>query len=226
MNTQVEEIKPLIERFREHHHAIASMVAAGLTPAMIRRQTGISLHRLTLYMADPTFNELIAQKAKVVAEKFDENIDQYLDLGMGNMIRSEALIAERLNEDEPIPLLTLDRISQGRADRFGYSKHSTMRVEHDFATMLDKAIARSGKGELKQIESSVTGERLSNGRMPSMLESAQAHASVTDTIEAQAEPAVLNQPALPPPPERAKAPHRPQPPARSFVAVLKKRKIA
>ena len=195
MNSQVEEIKPLIERFREHHHAIASMVAAGLTPAMIRRQTGISLHRLTLYMADPTFNELIAQKAKVVAEKFDENIDQYLDLGMGNMIRSEALIAERLNEDEPIPLLTLDRISQGRADRFGYSKHSTMRVEHDFATMLDKAIARSGKGELKQ-------------------------------IEAQAEPAVLNQPALPPPPERAKAPHRPQPPARSFASVLKKRKIA
>ena len=195
MNTQIEEIKPLIERFREHHHAIASMVAAGLTPAMIRRQTGISLHRLTLYMADPTFNELIAQKAKVVAERFDENIDQYLDLGMGNMIRSEALIAERLNEDEPIPLLTLDRISQGRADRFGYSKHSTMRVEHDFATMLDKAIARSGKGELKQ-------------------------------IEAQAEPAVLNQPALPPPPERAKAPHRPQPPARSFASVLKKRKIA
>ena len=195
MNSQVEEIKPLIERFREHHHAIASMVAAGLTPAMIRRQTGISLHRLTLYMADPTFNELIAQKAKVVAERFDENIDAYLDLGMGNMIRSEALIAERLNEDEPIPLLTLDRISQGRADRFGYSKHSTMRVEHDFATMLDKAIARSGKGELKQ-------------------------------IEAQAEPAVLNQPALPPPPERAKAPHRPQPPARSFASVLKKRKIA
>ena len=195
MNSQVEELKPLIERFREHHHAIASMVAAGLTPAMIRRQTGISIHRLSLYMADPTFNELIAQKAKVVAEKFDENIDQYLDLGMGNMIRSEALIAERLNEDEPIPLLTLDRISQGRADRFGYSKHSTMRVEHDFATMLDKAIARSGKGELKQ-------------------------------IEAQAEPAVLNQPALPPPPERAKAPHRPQPPARSFASVLKKRKIA
>ena len=195
MNSQVEELKPLIERFREHHHAIASMVAAGLTPAMIRRQTGISLHRLTLYMADPTFNELIAQKAKVVAERFDQNVDAYLDLGMGNMIRSEALIAERLNEDEPIPLLTLDRISQGRADRFGYSKHSTMRVEHDFATMLDKAIARSGKGELKQ-------------------------------IEAQAEPAVLNQPALPPPPERAKAPHRPQPPARSFVAVLKKRKIA
>lgn len=194
MNSQVEEIKPLIERFREHHHAIASMVAAGLTPAMIRRQTGISLHRLTLYMADPTFNELIAQKAKVVAERFDENIDAYLDLGMGNMIRSEALIAERLNEDEPIPLLTLDRISQGRADRFGYSKHSTMRVEHDFATMLDKAIARSGKGELKQ-------------------------------IEAQAEPAVLNQPALPPPPERVKAP-RPQPPARSFASVLKKRRIA
>lgn len=195
MNSQIEELKPLIERYREHHHAIASMMAAGMTDSMIRQRTGVSFYRLTSYRSDPTFNELIAQKAEKIAEKFDQNIDAYLDLGMGNMIRSEALIAERLNEDEPIPLLTLDRISQGRADRFGYSKHSTMRVEHDFATMLDKAIARSGKGELKQ-------------------------------IEAQAEPAVLNQPALPPPPERAKAPHRPQPPARSFASALKKRKIA
>jgi hypothetical protein len=197
MNSQVEELKPLIERFREHHHAVASMMAAGMTDAMIRRQTGISHHRLSLYRADPTFQELVIQKAQVVAEKFDQNIDAYLDLGMGNMIRSEALIAERLNEDEPIPLLTLDRISQGRADRFGYSKHSTMRVEHDFASMLDKAIARSGKApEIKQIE-------------------AQAEAPMTPS----------QQSLLPPPPERARAP-RPQPPARSFAAVLKKRRIA
>ena len=198
MNSQVEELKPLIERYREHHHAIASMMAAGMTDAMIRRQTGVSFYRLSSYRSDPTFNELIAQKAEKIAEKFDQNIDAYLDLGMGNMIRSEALIAERLNEDEPIPLLTLDRISQGRADRFGYSKHSTMRVEHDFASMLDKAIARSGKApEIKQIE-------------------AQAEAPMTPS----------QQSLLPPPPERAKAPHRPQPPARSFASVLKKRKIA
>src|SRR5208282_4607503 len=82
----------------------------------------------------------------------------YLDLGMSNMIASERMIAERLDAAEekdavPISLPVLDKISQGRADRFGYSKHTVHHHEHDFATALDRAIARSGKAEvIKQIE--------------------------------------------------------------------------
>ena len=198
--SQVEELNPVIEHYREHHHAVASMVAAGMTPAMIRRKTGISTHRLTLYMADPTFNELVVQKAKIIEEKFEENIDTYLDLGVSNMILAETMVSEHLHQaidrEELLPIGTLDRISQGRADRFGYSKHTVLHHNHDFASALDRAIARSGKAEPKQ-------------------------------IEAQAAPAVLNQPALPAPPERVGAP--PLSPARSLSSVLspiKRRRVA
>ena len=49
---------------------------------------------------------------------------------------------------------TLNRISQDRADRFGYPKTSQVTHKHDFATALDRAIERSGKAkEVKVIES-------------------------------------------------------------------------
>lgn len=148
----------IITRYRETHHSVARMVAADMTPSMIHQRTGLSQRRLTLLLADPSFNELIAIYRQRIEEKWNDTVDVYLDLGMSNMIRAESQIAERLDEAEnegaePLPLAILDRISQGRADRFGYSKHSTLDVKHDFASMLDRAIARSGKQDaVKQIE--------------------------------------------------------------------------
>ena len=171
--SQVEEVRELNvwQRFREEHHAVARMIAAGLSDSMIRQRTGRSIRRLTLLRADPSFQELIAVYSQRIEEKWDENLDTFLDLGMGNMIRAEAQIAEHLDKCEDtgelLPVGTLDR-----------------------------AIARSGKAEPKQ-------------------------------IEAQAAPAVLNQPALPAPPERVGAP--PQSPARSLSSVLnpiKRRRVA
>ncbi len=144
----------VVQQFRESHHAVARMFASGMTPSMIRQRSGYSLRRLSLLWNDPTFQELIKIYAKRVGEAWDRNMDTYLDLGVSNMIRAEALVAEALdNDDDPPPLLALDRISQGRADRFGYGKHNTVEHKFDFATLLDKAIARSGKAvEVKQIE--------------------------------------------------------------------------
>lgn len=148
----------IIERFREQHHAVAKMFASGMTPWMIRQRTGISMRRLTLLWNDPSFQELVKVYGKRVEEKWNANLDTYLDLGMSNMILAESQIAERLDDSmnagaEPIPLAMLDKISQGRADRFGYSKHSVMEHKHDFASLLDGAIARSGKAkEVKLIE--------------------------------------------------------------------------
>jgi hypothetical protein len=139
----------IIERFREQHHAVARMFAAGFSDSMIRQKTGISLRRLTLLWNDPSFQELIAVYSQRVEDKWNENIDVYLDLGMSNMLRAEAQIAEHIEKaeeaDELLPLGMLNKISQDRADRFGYSKHTIHHHEHDFATALDKAIARSGK---------------------------------------------------------------------------------
>ncbi len=160
MSTQIEEIRKLslIEQFRAQHHAIARMFAAGMTKSMIHQRTGISFRRLTLYEADPSFQELIMQKAQE-SETFAD-VDAWHDSAMSNMILAEAQIAEHLERAEEhgelLPVGILDRISQGRADRFGYSKHSNVTVRHDFAAELDRAIERSGKaGELKLIEGRV-----------------------------------------------------------------------
>ena len=154
MQLEASELS-IVERFRESHHAVARMFASGMTPSMIRQRTGYSQRRLTLLWGDPSFQELIAHYAQRVQEVWEEKLDTFLDLGMSNMIRAESQIAEHLDKSEDtgelLPVSTLDRISQGRADRFGYSKHTIHHHEHDFATALDKAIARSGKGEAMKV---------------------------------------------------------------------------
>lgn len=142
----------LMEQYRESHHAIAMMFAADMTPSMIRQKTGRSLRRLNLLYNDPSFQELISVYRKRMVEKWDAAMDAYTDLGVSNMLRSESLIGDRLNDDnaDEIPLLTLSKISEGRADRFGYSKHSIHHHDHSFADLLDRAISRSNG--VKQIE--------------------------------------------------------------------------
>ena len=138
----------ITELFRESHHAVARMLAIGMSLSMIRQRTGRSARSISLLLADPSFQELIAIYSERVDEKWEEVTDRYLDLGISNMIRAESLIADKLEADDEVPITVLDKISQGRADRFGYSKNSTLRVEHDFASALDKAISRSDKARV------------------------------------------------------------------------------
>ena len=156
-----------LDHYRERHHAVARLVAIGATPEFIRRQTGVTFRRISLLTADPTFNELVSGYRAKVDEAWNRNVDQYMDLGMGNMILSESMITDRLEkadeEGEELPLLTLNRLSQDRADRFGYPKTTQVEHKHDFAALLDRAIERSGKAkEVKVIESSAV--EVSEGR--------------------------------------------------------------
>lgn len=148
----------IVALYRETHHRIAQMFAMGMTPSMIRQQTGISQRRLLLYWNDPTFQDLIAKYSAQQEEKLKLAADALTDAAVGNMLLAEGMITDRLHaalEDgaEPIPLATLNKLFESRADRFGYGKHATIKHEHDFATALDRAIERSGKKDVvKQLE--------------------------------------------------------------------------
>ncbi len=180
-----------IDQYRESHHTIARLVAIGATHDLIRRQTGVTFRRLSLHLGDPSFVELVEHYRKDVDRRWDQNVDKYLDLGMGNMIRTEAMIADKLDEadekGESIPLLTLNRLSQDRADRFGYPKTSQVEHKHDFAALLDRAIERSGKArEVKVIESiavevseGVSSSRTSTPSLPSGSGEVTAPKSIT-----------------------------------------------
>lgn len=168
-----------ISRFRESHHRIAQYFALGMTASMIRRQTGISIRRLTIMWNSPAFQDLIKHYSAETEEKIAVAQDAFADLAISNMLRAETMIADKLADAEEgeadVPFAILNKIVEGRADRFGYGKNSTVKVEHDFATQLDRAIARSGKAkEVKVIE----GEASSIPALPSTAEPAKTPPTV------------------------------------------------
>lgn len=142
----VEEVD-LLSRYRESHHAIARMFAAGMTTDAIRKATGFASRRLILLTYDPTFQELVSYYRKKYVEKFEDGVDAYTELALGNMMAAERQLSDKLDAAQEsgdfLPTRELISIAADRADRFGYSKHTTVRVEHDFAALMDKAIARS-----------------------------------------------------------------------------------
>jgi hypothetical protein len=199
-----------LDQYRERHHAVARLVAIGATHDHIRRQTGCTFRRISLLIADPSFKELVEGYRKQVDEAWNRNVDQYLDLGMGAMIMSESMIVDQLEEadeaGEKLPLLTLNRLSQDRADRFGYPKTSQVEHKHDFAALMDRAIARSDKvKEVKMIEA--LSVEVSEGS-----QSSRTHV-----------------PSLPSGPEVVVAPQSPPPRARPSIASIlttKRRRVA
>lgn len=139
----------VVRQYRDSHHRIAQMFAAGWSPQDITHKTGIPLRRLYVLYRDPSFQELIAQYSKEAIERLQIDTDAFTHLAISNLIRSEQMISDHIAEAEEsgelIPIDKLNRIVSDRADRFGYSKHSVIHHNHDFAAALDRAISRSGK---------------------------------------------------------------------------------
>jgi hypothetical protein len=48
-----------LKRLRDSHHAVARLLAKGLTPAQVSLQTGYALSRISVLQRDPTFRELM-----------------------------------------------------------------------------------------------------------------------------------------------------------------------
>lgn len=141
---------PVVAKLRDPHHRLARLIASGLRIGEVVARSGYSYGRLAVLQNDPAFKELVAHYRNVVTEEFKESIDDYYDLAASNMLKAERQIAEKLEEadeaGELLPTKDLLAISRDAADRFGYGKKSTnVNVNVDFASQLEKAIARSGK---------------------------------------------------------------------------------
>src|SRR6266478_4355217 len=145
-----EPIHGIVRRFRDPHHRVARLFASGLRVGEVVERSGYSYNRVKTLHDDPAFQQLIAKYREKVDASFVANVDEFYDLATSNMRKAETMIAERLEaaeeEDIDIPLKTLVDISGDRMDRFGYGKRQTnLNVNADFASLLEKAIQRSGK---------------------------------------------------------------------------------
>lgn len=137
-------------RFRESHHAIARMFASGMTISKVSHETGYTRRRLNILLSDPTFQELIAQKAETLEEKIEDGMDHFYEVHYGNMMFSARRLQERLEEleeaGEHLPVRDYLAVIKDGADRFGYSaKTVRTNVNVDFAVALDRAIERTTK---------------------------------------------------------------------------------
>lgn len=140
-------------KLRDSHHRIARLAAAGLRTREIAARAGYSYQRVSDLLGSPAMDELVAQYRVKVDEAFVESQDEFYDLATRNMLAAERHIADHIAElDESgdlLPVRTALAISRDAADRFGYSKHQVnVNVNADFASKLEQAIARSGKGTL------------------------------------------------------------------------------
>lgn len=151
---------PTITRIKDSHHFIAKLFAAGMDTVQVAQHIGYPYSRVRMIRASPAFEELIQDYRKQVDQQWLANLDAYFDVTTSNMMRAELQLADRLaqaedNDDEALPVRDLIAISRDAADRFGYGKKQTnVNVNADFASLLEKAIQRSGKSVdgFKQIE--------------------------------------------------------------------------
>ena len=49
-------VAPMLKRLRDSHHAVARLLAHGLTPFQVSLQTGYSPSRISTLQADPNFS--------------------------------------------------------------------------------------------------------------------------------------------------------------------------
>lgn len=153
--TEKRPTQNVVKAFRDWHHRIARLVAMGLRPGEVQSQAGLSRTRYMQYMGDPAFQELVAQYRHKVDEGFADVATQLFETVSANTLNAEIMIAEQLEEamaeGNPIPIKTLLTISRDGADRVGLPKQkvsTNTNFNVDFASMLEKAAARSGRSNV------------------------------------------------------------------------------
>lgn len=166
---------PAPQRYRDPHHRLARLIAMGHRIKQAAELAGYSYQRVMNLMPDPGFKELIAQYRTMVNEEFKEANDEFYSMAVSNMHKAERQIAEHFDrsdeEGELLPLGQLTTLAADAKDRFGYEKkkqQTNLNINADFASMLEKAIARSGK----QID--VPAVRREGAQVPAQVSSSHA----------------------------------------------------
>lgn len=139
--------EPPIKRYRDSHHEMARLFAMGLRVSEVAELMGYSITRVSVHYNNPTFKELVAGYVRVKDDVTRDQIGAYNDLILSNGMKAERKIADKLDDDEndELSIRELLSIARDAADRVGLSKRSVQaNINYDFATMLDRAIERSG----------------------------------------------------------------------------------
>lgn len=107
-----------LKSLRDSHHAVAKLLAAGLTPLQVSLQTGYSPSRISSLQLDPTFQDLLEQYRAHDDEIAAEVEKQFLLVAKDAM---QAIHEEMLDNPEEIPASVKLDIFKAFADRAGFA---------------------------------------------------------------------------------------------------------
>lgn len=156
-------VVPRVQQYRDTHHRLARMVAAGMSNEEILRITGYSYTRLCTLKADPAFVELIAQNREKITENFVDEVSEANQTAAELIIRGLRQVEEHFDRaDEAgdlIPLQTLVKVNGDLMDRFGYSKKTVnVNVNAGMAKKMEDMMARSGRSSVIDAPRLASGE--------------------------------------------------------------------
>jgi hypothetical protein len=114
---------PALKRIRDSHHALARVVASGMTNVEASAVTGFDSTYISILKSDPTFNELLAYYAEHEAAQQAELRERMvvMALDVGQELRDRVL-----NTPENIEFNDLRNLFKDLADRTGHGPAHTV----------------------------------------------------------------------------------------------------
>lgn len=131
---------PSIKRIRDSHHAIARLIAEGMSNTDIGACTGYSQSRISILKGDPAFEELVSFYREAKVETSIEALQEFDRKAIAVRNAAVEVILDRL-EDEP-DSVSLDEaldITKVFADRTGHgpqTKSTAVTVTMNYAEAL------------------------------------------------------------------------------------------
>ena len=137
---------PAFKVFRDSYHIVARLIAIGLNDHEVAIEAGYSVGRIVQLKADPTMQAAVEAYRNADGDEFRTARDEYWRLMVANRNITARRINDRISdENEVIPLKELLAIEAHAADRTGYGKVVTKKVQVDLADRLAQALAASAK---------------------------------------------------------------------------------
>lgn len=139
-----------VQTFRDSHHRVARLIAAGFRPAEVAEATGYSLGTVAHFKKDPAFQELMASYRPDAIEVIRDATAEYEGLLIANRAKAERKIADRLDDEDDDRITTRDLITIARdaADRTGVGKRTTnVNINIGLARDLEDAQARRARAK-------------------------------------------------------------------------------
>lgn len=149
---EAREQQPAFKTFRDSYHAVARLVALGLSNLEVARETGYGVQRIVQLRSDPTFQNVVEFYRTSENESFRKARDEHYEVICETTRVAARAQLDKLHRvlDKPdgldeISFRDLNQIVQAGNDRTGYGKKTTQVIQHDLADRLAFALASTGK---------------------------------------------------------------------------------